>query len=128
MPESNTHDGIMWMCQYSPNTERAIKLDKSRGVQSADLAGSSLHGKMPESDWAPPSGQTGSSGDVFIKGIKPGFPHKWRPSAILGILPLFECLGLVMSKSNQNAARSSHAYNYLKRPDPLRPQNGIFYT
>jgi hypothetical protein len=49
MQESESKTDITWTRQNSPNSARAITLDKPRGVQSADLAGSILPGKMPES-------------------------------------------------------------------------------
>jgi len=71
MPKSNTKDRITWPCQYSPNAERPLTFDKPRGVQSADRAASSLHGRMPESSLALPSVGTGAQPVFSLKASSP---------------------------------------------------------
>ena len=124
VPESNTKDRYTGTRQYSPNTERALTLDKPRGVQSADHTASSLHGRLPESSSVPPGGKLGALGR-FQSRHGPQIPQMCHPSENLGTLPLFK--RLLMSKYTQNAAWSRLAPNPLKRGDPLRSQNGYFW-
>ena len=71
MPESNTKDRFTWPRQYSPNAERPLTFDKPRGVQSADRAASSRHGRMHESSLALPSVGTGPLAVFSLKASSP---------------------------------------------------------
>ena len=115
---------ITWTRQNSPNSGRTSRCPK-RGPRRETRPG-----RMPESVRRLPPVGTGPPGGLSIKAWQPSCMKvaaqpNLRHAAILSNI-LSKCLNHFMSNSNQNAAWSRHAGNYLKRPELLKSQNEYF--